>query len=84
MTQFSVHFRELVMPRLRNLAAAEALCVVKRVQDFNEAWDAVWAHARNHGAVYLPAHMVDQLDDWICTTLLTEIDRLEKDGGGVG
>ncbi len=81
---FAVHFRELVTPRLRNLAAAEALCVVKRVQGFNDAWDAVWAHARDHGAVYLPTHMIDQLDDWICTTLLTEIDRLEKDGGGVG
>lgn len=84
MKLFAAHFREHVTPRLRNLAAAEAMCVVRRVQGFNEAWDAIWAYARNHGAVYLPAHLIDELDDWICRALLTEIDRLEKDGGGVG
>ena len=80
MTLFPIHFRAHVTPKLRNLAAAEALCVARGVETFSGAYDAILAYARAHGALYLPDNRLEELDDWISAALLVEIDRAERVG----
>ncbi len=95
MIQFPDHFREHLKPRLRNLARAEAYCIARDVEDFAGGAAAIWHYANKFGANCLPRKIIDQLDDWICTTLLVEVNqaiaehlaatiRPEKDDGGVG
>lgn len=80
MKRFPIHFRDHVTPKLRNLAAAEAVCVARGVETFSGAYDAILAYARAHGALYLPENRLEELEDWISTTLLAEIDRAERVG----
>ncbi len=77
MTLFAIHFRQHVIPRLRRLATAEAFCVVRGAQSWSDAFDGTMSYARRYGAMYLPADVLDDLDDWLCTTLLEEITRQE-------
>lgn len=78
MRDFAVHFREHVIPRLRNLCKAEALCIVRGVETWEGAHDAIYRYAANRGAFQLGSYALMQLDDWICTTLLTAIDEHER------
>lgn len=72
---FANHFHEHITPRLRNLITAEAVCVANDVEDFGGAAAAVWRYANKFGANCLPPKLIDALDDWICSTLLVEIDK---------
>ena len=88
MILFPANFREHVTPRLRNLARAEAYCIARDVEDFSGAAAAIWHYANKFGANCLPHKLIDTLDDWICTTLLAEVNRAiaelpaaERDGG---
>lgn len=78
---FSEHFRDHLMPRLRNLVTAEAVCIAKGIEDWNGAYAAVWRYARKYGAMYLPNDKLGELEDWIATTLLIELDRAERLSG---
>lgn len=80
MRLFAHHFRDHVMPRLRNLAKAEAVCVTRNVETFSGACDAVMNYARKRGALYLPDDVLDDLEDWIATEVLTQIDAAEAIG----
>lgn len=76
MKLFAVHYRERVIPRLHNLVQAEAVCIVHGVETFDNACNVVMRHARELGAMHLPNIL--ELEDWICTTLLNEIDEAER------
>ena len=80
MKQFAVHYRERVIPRLHNLVRAEAVCIAHGVESFDNACNVVMRHARELGANYLPD--IFELEDWIATTLLSEIDAAERVCGG--
>jgi hypothetical protein len=73
---FAVHFRTLVIPRLHNLVRAEAVCIAHGVESFDNACNVVMRHARQLGALHLPNIL--ELEDWIATTMLREIDALEQ------
>lgn len=79
MRQFAIHYRERVIPRLHNLVRAEAVCIAHGVEGFDDACSIVMRHARQLGANYLPNIL--ELEDWIATTLLNEIDEAERAGG---
>lgn len=78
MKSFPVHFTAHVKPQLRNLAEAEAVCIVHGVETWGCAFDAVMRHARQRGAMHLPIAELEDLEDWIAITLLAEIDRAEQ------
>ncbi len=78
---FATHFREHIMPRLCNLAKAEAVCVAAEVETLSGAVDAVWGYARKHGAIYLPNGLIDELHDWILTRVADEIEKAEAGRG---
>lgn len=82
MKVFANHFREEVIPRLQRRANAEAWAVVLGHESWSGAWDTVMDHARQRGALYLPADKLDALEDWISTTLSTEIEKVERDLAG--
>lgn len=75
---FAQDFREHVIPRLQNLATAEAVCVARGVETFSGACSAIWRYANRYGATSLSSPMIDVLDDWILSTLLVEIDKAER------
>lgn len=76
MSQFAVQFRAHVIPRLHNLVRAEAVCIAHGVESFDNACNIVMDHARRLGALRLPDIL--ELEDWIATTLLLEIDAAER------
>lgn len=77
---FAIHFRELALPRLTPWVRLEAECVRLGVETFSDAFAIVHREARRLGALHLPPTILDELEDWIATTLLTEIDRAERLG----
>jgi hypothetical protein len=81
MMLFAHHFREHVMPRLRNLARAEAVCIVQHVETFSGACNALMTYSRRYGALYLPPAKLDDLEEWIAIQILTEVDALEASHG---
>jgi hypothetical protein len=62
---FAIHFREHVLPRLRNLAKAEAVCVAQDVETYAGACSAVMRYAGKYGAYMLEPHLVDELFEWV-------------------
>ena len=76
MRQFALHFRDHVIPRLHNLVRAEAVCIAHGVETFDDACNVVMRHARQLGAMHLPNIL--ELEDWIATTLLNELDEAER------
>lgn len=81
MKLFADHFRDQVVPGLRNLARAEAACVAHGVETFSGAYDAVMDCARRYGALYLPEDKFADLEDWIGTIILEAIDGAEAECG---
>lgn len=78
MMGFSYHFRTHAIPALRPIVAGQALAVAAGSIEFHEAVRAIWAAARNKGAMYLPDETFGELRDWILTTLSAEIDCIEE------
>lgn len=78
---FPDNFREHVIPGLRNLITAEAICIVHGVEDYSEAHRVVMRHACALGAGFLPDAIFDDLIDWVDDTLLTEILKAEGEAG---
>ena len=78
-SNFATDFRERVIPRMHRQARVEAYRVLRGVRTWSQAWDAMMGLARSRGALHLPARAVDDLEDWISTTLLAEIDAAERE-----
>ncbi len=74
MNGFARHFRALVTPKLRNLAVAEAVCVLAGVETFSGSCDAVMHYARSRGALHMSDHDLADLEEWIAVEVLTAID----------
>lgn len=74
---FADHYRDLVIPQLQRLIIAEAACCAHGVETFMGAWCAVMNQARILGAHCLPDDVFDDLEDWVSTTLLHEIQAAE-------
>lgn len=74
MATFAAAFRELVMPDLRMMCRTQALFVALDQCAFTEASAAVMGHATTRGASKLPDNLILELQDWIDTTILREID----------
>lgn len=72
---FAVDFRRLVMPRLRSKCRKRAFFVALDMEDFNEACDVVMAEARALGAMHLADDLIGDLDDWIATTILLDMEE---------
>lgn len=79
-TPFTRHFRHHVGPRLLRLTQAEARCVWEHVSTFNEAYDALWRYAVNHGALHMPDDDLDDLIDWLLDELGHALEDLEASG----
>lgn len=75
---FAAHFRQLAIPRVMPWVCMEAECVRRGVDSFSEAYDVIYREARRLGALHLPPSILEELEDWIATTLLTEIERAER------
>lgn len=75
---FPRHYGEHIIPRLRRLVAAEAVCVVRGVETFAGGHDSLLAYARRYGGLYLPMEAFQALEDWLSVTLLEEIIRQES------
>ncbi len=78
-SHFADTFRVLVVPRLRDRIAAQALIVALGHQEYWEADGNIWKIARSLGAEYLPVEHLESLEDWVSTALLEAVfaaDRL--------
>jgi hypothetical protein len=72
-TAFDLHFRDNVVPNLRNLIQAEAVCVANGVEDWDGALRSVWEYAGQHGCTSCSAEAQDALDQLIMVRLSDEI-----------
>lgn len=66
------------MPDLRRSCRLEALAITHGLSGFAESSAAVMTHARSRGATHLPSGLVDELIDWIDTTILRTIAEIEQ------
>jgi hypothetical protein len=71
------HYAKHLVPRLERLAAAEAYCVVAGVETFDGGYCALMAYSLKYGAAYLPDDELDDLEEWLCSMLVEEIERQE-------
>lgn len=78
---FALHFRQHVMPRLNNLAKANALCVARNVETYSGACSSVMRYAKKYGAFQLPPELIDELYEWIQIRVGEEIEAVESEGG---
>ena len=78
MSNFAIHYRRLVLPQLKLLAKREAHYVVADAETFMGAFSNIEHQARALGALFLPEKLFADLEDWIATTLLLEIQALEQ------
>lgn len=74
MSTFAATFRELVMPTLKRMCAAHALFVACELQDFCDAHTTVMREAERRGAAHLPDDLRAELDAWIASTILREVE----------
>jgi hypothetical protein len=74
---FALHYRQHVLPQLALLAKGRAHYVVADAETFVEAYGVLEARGRDLGASLLSADIFSDLEDWIATTLLKEIQALE-------
>jgi len=79
---FVAHFQKLVVPLLRNHILGQARCVAAGVLDFASAWSSAWQYAISRGALHLGSAELEALEDWVGTTLLTDVCDAELDGWG--
>jgi hypothetical protein len=77
---FATHYRQIAVPQLRRLAKAEAASVAAGVETFIGAYGALDHHARLLGCLFLSEALLGELEDWMATTLLLEIQALEAAG----
>lgn len=77
---FPATFWQHVEQQLRNLCTAHARCLVAEVEGWSEAYDSIFHHAHQRGALYLPPDTLMALEDWIAQCLLDEIERAEAEG----
>jgi len=78
MRRFANHFAEHVVPRLKNLITAEAVCVARQVEDYAGARSAVMAYARRYGSMHLPDDIFYDLDEWVSLELSKQIAKAEE------
>ena len=77
MTAFLSTFREIVIPDLRRQCQRLGLTVALGVDTYGEAYDRLFAHARDRGALHLAATELEQLEEWITVTLLRAVAAQE-------
>lgn len=68
-------FREAAVPRLREVARAQAFFVALDIIDLEEARAEVHAAARKAGSALLPDRDQDRLIDWIANVLWAEAEK---------
>lgn len=68
-------FRETAVPRLRDVARAQAFFVALDLIDLDEARAEVHAAARKVGSALLSARDQDRLVDWIANVLWAEAEK---------
>jgi hypothetical protein len=76
-SNFATAFRELVMPDMRRMCRLQAVFIAHGRHSFTHGSGVAWRLATRRGATHLPVAVVDQLDDWIDTTILTTIAEIE-------
>ena len=76
-TAFDLHFRDNVVPKLRNLIQAEAVCVANGVEDWDGALRSVWEYAGQHGCRGCSYEAQERMDQWVMVRLLNEIEEAE-------
>jgi hypothetical protein len=74
---FPRHYAKHLVLRLERLAAAEAYCVLRGVETFDGGYCSLMAYSLKCGAAYLPDDELDDLEEWLCSVLMEEIDRQE-------
>lgn len=89
---FPTHFRDHVMPRLRQQVALQSFLIACGAASYAEGYDAVMTQARRYGAMHLPerlrvwdetlgrfrtARPRAELEDWIATSISTGILQAE-------
>lgn len=72
-TAFDMYFRDNVVPKLRNLIQAEAVCVANGVEDWDGALRSVWEYAGQHGCTSCSDAEQEALDQMIMVRLKDEI-----------
>jgi hypothetical protein len=77
---FALHFHEHVLPRLRNLAKAEGVCVAKDVETYSGACSAVMRYANKFGALTLDPELIDELYEWVQLRVGEAIEEAEAEG----
>jgi hypothetical protein len=74
---FSILYRQHVIPRLKKTAHIQGLFLALGVTEFATAKSYVWGEALNLGAGNLPDDLLDEIDDWICEQILVAFDKAE-------
>lgn len=70
MSTFAATFGQIVIPDLNRMCQARGLYVALGLDGFSDACDEVMAEALRRGASRLPDAALEQLGDWIATTIL--------------
>jgi hypothetical protein len=70
--RFAAHFRQHCMPALMVACRTQGLLVGLELINFANAYAAVWQMARSRGATLLPYEIMEDLETWICTSLVDE------------
>ena len=81
MSMFAAHFREHVVPTLKQTAQVAAYNVMHGLFEWDHALQAVFSKARTRGAYSLPEDAFRALEDWIDYTILATITDIERDPG---
>lgn len=77
MSTFAAAFKEIVIPDLRRHCRLQAVFVAHGRKSFTDGTGVVWHYAMARGAGHLPLPNIDQLGDWIDTTVLQTIAEIE-------
>ena len=77
MSLFPIHYRQHVMPKLRQQIDLQAFLIACDTTTYSDAHAEVIGLAHRYGAGYLPDRLRDQLHDWISDNLLSAIMAAE-------
>ena len=69
MADFAATYRELVVPRLRDLCIAHGSSIAHGLEDFPKAFGRIMRAAITLGASHLPPDRQADLEDYLLTTL---------------
>jgi hypothetical protein len=75
MTTFAATFRAIVVPGLKRQIEQHALMVACEITEFDELYHDVMAQAYARGAWRLPDHILADLNQWVCSAILREMQR---------